>query len=40
MDQDAFEDLYNKVANVLLQRVLTRYDRADLDRVVNRIVGF
>jgi len=40
MDQDEFESLYNAVANVLLQKVLTRYTRADLDAVVNRIVGF
>lgn len=40
MKQDTFEKLYNAVANVLLQRVLTRYSRADLDAVIQRIVGF
>ena len=40
MKQDAFEKLYSAVANVLLQRVLVRYTRADLDEVIQRIVGF
>jgi hypothetical protein len=40
MDEDEFERLYNNVANVLLQSVLTRYSRRDLDAVVNRILGF
>jgi Protein of unknown function (DUF1367) len=40
MDQTEFENLYNAVANVLLQKVLTRYTRADLDAVVSRLVGF
>ncbi len=40
MSQDEFERLYNNVANVLLQSVLTRYTRADLDRVINQILGF
>ncbi|MFM0608714.1 DUF1367 family protein [Paraburkholderia sediminicola] len=40
MDQTEFENLYNAVANVLLQKVLARYTRADLDAVVYRLVGF
>jgi hypothetical protein len=40
MDEDEFAKLYSAVANVLLQRILTRYTRADLDAVVSRIVGF
>jgi hypothetical protein len=40
MKQDEFERLYNNVANVLLQKVLTRYTRADLDQVINRMMGF
>ncbi|ABO60573.1 DUF1367 family protein (plasmid) [Burkholderia vietnamiensis] len=40
MKQDEFERLYNAVANVLLQKVLTRYTRADLDQVINRVLGF
>jgi hypothetical protein len=40
MSQDEFESLYNDAANVLLQRVLSRYTRADLDRVVDRLMGF
>lgn len=40
MAQEDFEKLYNSVANVLLQRVLTRYSRADLDQVIDRLMGF
>jgi hypothetical protein len=40
MKQDEFERLYSSVANVLLQNVLTRYTRADLDQVINRVLGF
>lgn len=40
MDEDEFEDVYGKVADVLLQRVLKLYTRADLDRVVNELLGF
>lgn len=40
MDQDEFQKLYNAVANVLLERVLLRYKRADLDNVINQILGF
>jgi hypothetical protein len=41
MDEDTFADLYNKVATVLLNQVLTRYNRAELDRViVKRLEGF
>ena len=40
MDEGEFEAVYGKVADVLLQRVLTKYTRADLDRVVNELMGF
>jgi len=40
MEQDQFEKLYSAVADVLLQKVLTKYTRADLDDVVNAILGF
>ena len=40
MEQEPFEKLYSAVANVLLARVLSRYTRADLDRVIERILGF
>jgi hypothetical protein len=40
MDEDEFADLYGKVAQVILDRVLTKYTRADLDKVVERLVGF
>ena len=39
MDNDEFEKVYNSVADVLLGRVLKNYTRADLDRVVDRILG-
>ena len=40
MDDIEFEQVYSKVADVLLQRVLTKYTRADLDAVVEQIMGF
>lgn len=40
MDEDEFQQVYDKVADVILQKVLTRYTQEDLDRVVDQIVGF
>ncbi len=40
MDDAKFERVYSAVANVLLQKVLRNYSRADLDSVVDRMVGF
>lgn len=44
MPEEDFEKLYSAAANVLLQKVLCRYTRAQLDAVVNekvdRILGF
>lgn len=40
MDNAAFETLYSRVVDVILTRVLTHYTRADLDNVVNQILGF
>lgn len=40
MDEDEFERVYSAVADVLLSRVLKNYTRADLDRVVDQILGF
>jgi hypothetical protein len=40
MDEDEFTQVYSKVADVLLQKVLRNYTRGDLDRVVNEILGF
>lgn len=40
MDEDEFALVYGKVADVILQRVLTTYTRADLDRVVEEMMGF
>lgn len=41
MEQQDFEKLYSAVINVLLSRVLRNYvDRADIDQVVDQILGF
>lgn len=40
MDDTEFERVYSAVANVVLQTILTRYTRSDLDNVVNQILGF
>lgn len=40
MDEDEFQEVYDRVADVILQKVLRTYTREDLDRVVQEIVGF
>ena len=40
MGQDEFETVYNSVANVILQRILTNYTRDDLDAVIDRLMSF
>jgi hypothetical protein len=40
MDETEFEGLYSKIADVILQKVLTNYTRDDLDRVVDTVLGF
>lgn len=40
MRQEEFEKVYSAVANVLLNTVLVRYTRQDLDNVVNQLLGF
>jgi hypothetical protein len=40
MGQVEFENLYSAVADVLLQKVLTKYSRADLDEVVEKVLRF
>lgn len=40
MDDEEFERVYSAVANVILQKVLRNYTRADLDEVVERMLGF
>lgn len=40
MDHERFEQCYDAVAQVLLERVLTNYKRDDLDRVVNELLSF
>jgi len=40
MEEEDFEKVYNAVADVLLQRVLHNYKRADLERVVAELMRF
>lgn len=40
MSEDEFQTVYSAVSQVLLERVLKHYTRADLDDVVERMVGF
>lgn len=40
MEEEEFGKLYNAVSNVLLRKVLKNYSRADLDAVVDQILGF
>lgn len=40
MDQAEFEKVYSKVVDVVLEKILTNYQREDLDRVVNELMGF
>ncbi|WP_027798269.1 DUF1367 family protein [Paraburkholderia dilworthii] len=40
MDDAEFERVYSAVANVLLQKVLRNYTRADLDSIVEKMMGF
>jgi hypothetical protein len=40
MEQDEREKLYSAVLDVVLQRVLTRYTKDDLENVINQLLGF
>lgn len=40
MEEDDFEELYNNTINVILERVLTNYDREQLDKVVLELLSF
>ena len=40
MEPDEFEQLYNKVVNVLIKLVLTNYSREDVDNAINQIMDF
>lgn len=40
MSEEEFGKLYNAVANVLLQKVLQNYTEADLESVVQDLMGF
>lgn len=40
MDEDRFHDVYNRVVDVVLTKILTNYARDDLDNVVDRMMGF
>lgn len=40
MDDEEKERLYNAIINVVLERVLTKYTRDDLDSVIEQLLGF
>lgn len=40
MDEDRFNGVYNRVADVVLDKVLSNYTREDLERVVEQLLGF
>lgn len=40
MDDDEFADLYSKVIDVILSRILKNYTKQDLDNVVDQVLGF
>ncbi|NCP63170.1 MAG: DUF1367 family protein [Paraglaciecola sp.] len=40
MSEEEFNDLYNKSVNVILQKVLTTYTKADLDHIVEQVIRF
>ena len=40
MEQDEFERVYDAVVNVILKNVLSNYTRADLDNVIEKMMGF
>lgn len=40
MSEEEFQQVYDKVATVILEQVLTTYTRADLDRVVEELLRF
>jgi hypothetical protein len=40
MSHDEFDELYSKTVDVILQRILTKYTREDLDRVVDEVMAF
>lgn len=40
MDEAEFEKLYSSVINVILEHVLTNYDKDDIDRVVEHTMRF
>jgi hypothetical protein len=40
MEEDEFERLYSKTINVLLKLVFANYTKADIDKVVEDIIGF
>lgn len=40
MSEDDFAILYDKTINVILKKILVNYDKEELDRVVNNLLGF
>jgi len=40
MDEIEFEDLFSRYVDVLLKDVLSKYTRADIDNIVDQVLGF
>lgn len=40
MEEVEFEQVYSRVVDVVLQKILTTYKRDDLDRVIEQMIGF
>ncbi|MCK4499912.1 DUF1367 family protein [Candidatus Babeliales bacterium] len=40
MDETEFSELYNKVINVVLQKILVNYSRDELDNVIDNLLSF
>lgn len=40
MDEIEFEDLFSRFVDVLLRDILSKYTRADIDNIVDQVLGF
>lgn len=40
MEEEDFEELYSNTINVILERILTNYDKEQLDNVILELLGF
>ena len=39
MDEDTFADWYSKIVDIGLKHIITGYDKAEVDRVVDELIG-